>query len=323
MEKIKWGIIGCGDVTEVKSGPGFKKADGSELVAVMRRNAGLAKDYANRHGVPSWYSDAYNLINDPEVNAIYVATPPSTHMEYTIAAAKAGKPVYVEKPMAVTYEQCLMMDSACSEAGTKLFVAYYRRMLPRFLKIKKLIDDGAIGEIRYVNMQLYEPPEAKGKNSGNNWRVDPETAGCGYFCDLGSHMIDLIQYFAGPIKNAKGISSNQGGEYRAEDTVSAAFLFENGAQGTGSWCFSSSGDIDRTEIIGSRGSIVYSNFKDEPVFWKKGDFIEKFLIPHPKHVQQPLIQSIVNELRGNGASPSTGITAMQSAKVMDEILERL
>ena len=139
MSKIGWGIIGCGDVTEVKSGPGFQKANNSELVAVMRRNDELAKDYARRHNVPRWYDDAEKLINDPDVNAVYVATPPSNHKQYTLMAAEAGKPIYVEKPMALNAKECSEMIEACKTAGVPLFVAYYRRALERFLKIKELI----------------------------------------------------------------------------------------------------------------------------------------------------------------------------------------
>ena len=138
MEIIKWGIIGCGNVTEVKSGPAFQKAPNSALVAVMRRDAALAEDYAKRHNVPKWYSNAEDLINDPEVDAIYIATPPSSHKEYTILCAKARKPVYVEKPMALTFEECNEMINTCKEHNVPLFVAYYRRALPRFLKIKEI-----------------------------------------------------------------------------------------------------------------------------------------------------------------------------------------
>ena len=138
MKTIRWGIIGCGDVTEVKSGPGFQKADNSSLVAVMRRTGALAKYYAQRHGVPKWYDDAAALVHDSEVDAIYVATPPASHKEYTLLAARVGKPVYVEKPMALNFEGRQEMLTACQAAGVHLFVAYYRRALPRFLNIKDL-----------------------------------------------------------------------------------------------------------------------------------------------------------------------------------------
>src|SRR6266850_3456148 len=148
--EIRWGIIGAGDVCEVKSAPAMNKIAGSKLVAVMRRNGRKAQDYARRHGVPKWYDDVDRLINDQEVNAIYIATPPDTHELYTLKAAKAAKPVYVEKPMARTYRECRAMIDACQQADVPLFTAYYRRMLPNFLKIKALLNDGVIGDVRYV-----------------------------------------------------------------------------------------------------------------------------------------------------------------------------
>ena len=138
MKTIRWGIIGCGDVTEVKSGPGFQNSKNSQLVAVMRRSGALAKDYALRHNVPKWYDDAQKLINDPDVDAVYIATPPAFHKEYTLKCAQAGKPVYVEKPMARNFEECMAMIEACENAGVPLFIAYYRRALDRFNKVKRI-----------------------------------------------------------------------------------------------------------------------------------------------------------------------------------------
>ena len=140
MDQVKWGIIGCGDVTELKSGQAFNKVPNSSLVAVMRRDAEKAADYARRHQVPTWYDDAEALINDPNVNAIYVATPPDSHADYAIRAMRAGKPVYVEKPMALNSAECEAMNQVSRETGVPLFVAFYRRALPYFLKVKELID---------------------------------------------------------------------------------------------------------------------------------------------------------------------------------------
>src|SRR5690554_6383941 len=103
MHTIKWGIIGCGNVTEQKSGPAFQKLPGSSLVAVMRRDGDKAADYAKRHGVDRWYDDAGDLIKDPNVDAIYIATPHSSHLEYTLLAAKAGKSIYCETPLGLSY----------------------------------------------------------------------------------------------------------------------------------------------------------------------------------------------------------------------------
>lgn len=323
MKKVRWGILGCGDVTEIKSGPGFQKANGSELVAVMRRNGNLAKDYALRHNVPKWYNDAGALINDPEVDAVYIATPPSSHKKYTLDVANAGKPVYVEKPMALNYSECVEMVKGCEDAKVPLFTAYYRRALPRFVKIKSLIDEGAIGEVRFVNMQFRQIPSENDKRGIYNWRVDPSIAGCGYFCDLGSHMIDLLQFYLGPIISAEGYSTNQGKLYSAEDLVSAIFKFETGVQGTGSWCFTSDENLDQTEIVGSEGKIIYSNFSDSSIVLVRKGKAEEIYIKHPEHVAQPLIQNIVDELLGTGKSPSTGKSGASTSRVLDKILRRL
>lgn len=324
MESIRWGIIGCGDVTEVKSGPGFQRAQRSQLVAVMRRNGALAKDYARRHGVPRWYDQADELISDPEVDAIYIATPPSSHMEYALLSARAGKPVYVEKPMALTFAECQAMIEACKVAGVPLFVAYYRRALERFLKVKQLLDAHAIGDVRFVTVTLQQPLIA-GVESGQElpWRVNPEIAGGGLFVDVGSHMLDLLDFFLGPISAAAGFATNQAGLYPAEDIVSGAFRFESGVQGMGTWCFSAFDRLDRTEIVGTRGSIAYATFRAQPVVLTTADGVTTYMFDDPPHIQQPLIQLVVDELTGAGGCPSTGESAARTSWVIDQLLQGL
>jgi predicted dehydrogenase len=321
MERVQWGIVGCGAVTEVKSGPAFKKIEGSDLVAVMRRDGDKAKDYALRHGVPKWYSDADKLIGDPDVNAVYVATPPASHAEYTIRAAKAGKPVYVEKPMARNFQECQKMNDACREAGVPLFVAYYRRCLPDFLKIKELIESGAIGEPRFVCVELYHAPIEDLDSENLPWRVVPKISGGGYFFDLGSHQLDFLDYVFGPIASAKGRAANQARLYPAEDIVCANFAFESGVLGIGVWCFTTSKSVrtDRMQIVGSEGRITYSCFDVAPVILETDQGIEEFNVPRPAHVQQPLLQTIVDELLECGECPSTGITGARTSRVMDAI----
>ena len=229
MQKIKWGIIGCGDVTEVKSGPALNKTKNSELVAVMRRNAAKAEDYARRHGVPKWYDDAKKLIDDPDVNAIYIATPPQSHEEYTIRAFEAGKPVYVEKPMSTDSASAERMLQASIDTGMKLSVAHYRKEQPRFKKIKALLDAGEIGKVRMVNLQLYQPLHSSLiAKTDEFWRVDPSISGGGLFHDLSPHQLDLMQYFFGDYKQASGFSLNQGGFYAADDLTIGTVIFNNG-----------------------------------------------------------------------------------------------
>jgi len=319
MRKIGWGIIGCGEVTEVKSGPAFQKANNSKLVAVMRRNGELAKDYAVRHNVPKWYDNAEGLINDADVNAVYIATPPAFHKEYTLMAAKAGKPVYVEKPMALNTKECQEMIEACKNAGVNLFIAYYRRALERFVKIKELVDAKTIGEIRYVNINFQDVVKESPANLP--WRVKPEISGGGHFVDLASHMLDFLDFIFGPIKQVKGIATNQSKIYPAEDIVTGTFLFENGIHGTGTWCFNSFERLDHTEIIGDKGKITFSTFDVEPIKLTSPNGTIEFKIDYPLHIQQSLIQMVVDDLTGNGKCPSTGETAIRTTWVMEEMLK--
>jgi predicted dehydrogenase len=319
MKTVRWGIIGCGNVTEVKSGPGFQKAQGSQLVAVMRRDAKLAKDFARRHGVPKWYANARALIHDPEVDAVYIATPPDSHAAYTIEVARAGKPVYVEKPMALNSAECQEMISACRAAGTPLFVAYYRRALPRFLKAKELVDSGAIGEMRFVEILLTQPLQTY-PNGQLPWRLRPEIAGGGFFVDLASHTLDFLDFVLGPVSRARGFARNQAGAYPAEDIVSGAFEFQNGVHVVGTWCFSSFETADRITFVGSSGQVTLSMFGNEPVQLETPSGTQVFDLPNPLHIQQPMIQQIVDELLGMGSCLSNGKSAMRTTWVMDQLL---
>jgi 1,5-anhydro-D-fructose reductase (1,5-anhydro-D-mannitol-forming) len=323
MNKIRWGSIGCGDVCEVKSGPGFQKASGSELVAVMRRDAARAEDFARRHGVPRWYADAEALVADPQVDAVYVATPPSTHLPYTLLAARAGKPVYVEKPMATTRAECDQMIAACAAARVPLFVAYYRRALPRFAHVKALLQEGRLGDLQAVAVTLVRPPDPDHLDGKSlPWRVQPEIAGGGLFLDLASHTLDLLDHLLGPIARAQGHASNRGGLYLAEDTVSGQLVFESGAHGVGLWCFVSGERTDRVELIGSRGRLTFSTFENDPMLLETAAGREEIQIPHPPHIQQPMIQLMVDQLLGKPGpgSPSTGHTAARTTSVMDALL---
>ena len=318
MRTIRWGVIGCGDVTEVKSGPALQKAAHSALVAVMRRNGDLARDYARRHGVPRWYDDASTLIADIEVDAIYVATPPSSHLKYALLAARAGKPVYVEKPMAMTFVECREMIDGCRGAGVPLFVAYYRRALARFLEVKRLIEAGTIGEVRFVTVTLAQPvvPE----DAVLPWRLQPDIAGGGQFVDLGSHMLDFLDYALGPIREAQGTATNQAGRYAVEDIVTGSFVFESGVQGVGTWCFSAFERHDQTDIVGTLGKITYATFDHGPIVLTTRAGTRETSFDAPPHIQQSLIQTVVDELIGRGRCPSTGESAARTSWVMDQML---
>ena len=321
--EIQWGIIGCGAVTEMKSGPAFQKVPRSKLVAVMRRNAGKARDYAQRHQVSKWYDDARHLINDPDVHAVYVATPPDTHAEYAIRVMESGKPVYVEKPMARNYKECLDMIEASRNTGMPLFVAYYRRSLPGFLKVRSMIEAGVIGAVRHVQVRLYKSFMAGDLDPHNlQWRVIPEIAGAGHFFDLASHQMDYLDFLFGPVVDIQSMALNQGGAYPAEDIVLANFRFENGIPGSGTWCFTvdPAAEEDALEFIGEKGRIEFSTFDPIPIKIVTSKGVEEVGYENPEHIQYHLIDSIVKELNGEGHCPSTGITASRTSRVLDQMV---
>lgn len=318
---INWGIIGCGEVTEVKSGPAFNKVPGSRLVAVMRRNAALAADYAQRHGVPNWYADATELINDPGVNAIYIATPPSSHEAYALQAIAAGKPVYLEKPMTPDAAAAQRVAMAATQSGVKLTVAHYRRAQPFYQKLKQLIREETIGQIQLIKLSYSRHPldATQLAQSRNAWRVDPAIAGGGLFHDLAPHQLDILYHIFGPASAVKGIALQQSGRYRAPDLVSGTIAWPQGILFAGTWNFNLpawQSQQDECVITGTDGEIRFSFFEQAPLQLKKNGQATGFEFPALPHVQEPMISQVVDYFQGKRENPCT---AQEGAQVMEWI----
>ena len=324
MKQINWGFIGCGEVTEKKSGPAFNEVEGSQVVAVMSRSENKARGYAERHHIRKWYTDAQELIDDPDVNAIYIATPPSSHATFAIMAMRAGKPVYIEKPLAASYNDCIRINRISEQTGVPCFVAYYRRYLPYFQKVKEIIENGTIGKVINVQIRFSVPPrDLDYKNEKElPWRLQPDIAGGGYFYDLAPHQIDLLQNIFGVITRAHGYPANRAHLYKAEDTVSACFFFENGVTGSGSWCFvgHESAKEDRIEVIGDKGSLSFSVFTYEPIVLITSEGKQSITVPNPSYVQLPIIKHVIEHLQGIGHCECTSISATPVNWVLDRIL---
>lgn len=318
--KIRWGILGCGSVTEIKSGPAYQNTEGFEVVAVMRRDKEKAADYAKRHSVPKFYTSAEDLIGDKEVDAVYIATPPDSHKYYALKVADAGKPCCVEKPMAPNYLDSLEIHKAFNERNLPLFIAYYRRSLPRFLRIKQWLDEDAIGEVRHIRWHLSKPPNELDLSGTPNWRTDAKIAPGGYFDDLASHGLDLFVFLLGEIKEAHGITTNQMGLYSAKDAILGQWIHKNSITGSGSWNFGSHQREDKVEIYGSRGKIMFSVFDEAPIVLINSLGEEKLEIENPKHIQKFHVANIKEHLLGKSLHPSLGESGLHTSWVMDRIL---
>ncbi len=320
MLSVRWGILGCGDVCEVKSGPGFQQAEGSELVAVMRRDGALAEDFARRHGVAAFYDDADRLIADPNVTAVYIAAPPGSHLELASKVAAAGKPAYVEKPMARNHQECRRMVAAFEAVRQPLFVAYYRRALPRFLKAKQIVDEGRLGTLRKIDVRFANAGQLGLERDRLPWRVQAEHAGAGLFLDLASHTLDVLDFLFGALQNVGGQARNVASVTDVEDQVSLSFETSTGARGAGTWNFASSAREDSISVTGSAGTLRLSTFGDTPVELETASGTELFTRSFPRTIHGPMIQSIVQSLLGGGSCSSTGVSAARTSAVMDSAL---
>lgn len=319
MQKITWGIIGCGDVAEVKSGPAFQKAENSHLLAVMRRDGLKAKDFAKRHGVEFWYDNVEALLKNEAINAVYIATPPSTHLQYALDALKAGKHVYLEKPMVLNKAEGLELHKAFSNANTKLTVAHYRRFLPAFLKVKALLEANTIGDIRFADINFLQPQNSNVvAQSDVNWRINPAISGGGLFHDMAPHQIDLMYYFFGDILKYEGFSSKQETDQVA-DLVSGGIHFKNDIQFRGIWCFNvdEASKRDNCTIYGSLGEISFSFYGDMVRVITKGE-ARVFHFENPINIQLPMIQQTVDYFLGKTKNPCS----LNEGLLITDILDR-
>ncbi len=318
--KIRWGVIGCGSVAEKKSVPAYQQTEGFEVSMVMRRDAEKAEDYARRHNVPYWTTDAKEVIENPDIDAVYIATPPDTHKLYGLMVAEAGKPCCIEKPMAPNYADSLAIFRAFREKNLPLFIAYYRRSLPRFLRIKEWLDDNKIGKIRHIRWLKVKPPSPLDLGEDYNWRTDKKIALAGYFDDVGSHGLDLFSFLLGDIEQAQGFSLSQENLYSAHDAVTGSWVHKNGITGEGCWNFLTHYREDKVEILGSEGKITFAVLDEAPIVLENASGKEVLEIPHPTHVQKYHVENIKKHLFDEGTHPSTGKSGLHTSWVMYSIL---
>lgn len=321
-KKLHWGVIGCGHVVEKKSGPAFYRLPNTELTAVMCRTRENAKKYAEQHHVKKYYSDADELINDPEVEAIYIATPPYSHAELTIKAIEKGKPVYVEKPMAISYAECIKMEEAAFRTGIPLYVAYYRRAMEYFIKVKTIISNNLLGDIYHIKLHLVQSSRLEDLQKPIPWRLNYVQSGGGYFVDMGAHQIDLLLYLFGPIIKQESIVKNKGGLYDVEDYVEATFYFASGIIANALWYFTAPQGVeeDYIEVTGTAGKLYFSTFSMSPIrlFLHNGEQI--YPISKPEVVEEPMIKQITLEILTDHTSTSGLKDAVEVTRLMEEIL---
>lgn len=312
---VNWGFIGCGDVAEVKSGPAFYKAENSALVAVMRRNKDKVIDFAQRHGVANWTTHATNIMEHELVSAVYIATPPSSHLEYAIQSIKAGKNVYLEKPMVLNSYEAETLLNTVKNSNSKVTVAHYRRELPAFIKVKELLTSNVIGKVLSAEINIKQTKNASLiAKTEENWRTKPEISGGGYFHDIAPHQIDLMCYYFGAIEtiNKGDVSENSS----PNEMVNGEIYFKNGVKFSGEWNFNALENQDNCVIHGEKGSISFSFYNNAITLICNGESTS-YSYPNPEHVQQPMIEKTVGYFLGNNPNPCSVEEAAVVTQIMD------
>ena len=312
-ERLRWGIIGCGDVVERKSGPSVQRAGRSEIIVLMRRNREKLQTLAEKLGAPSWTDRADVVIHDPRVDIVYVATPPSSHENYVLEAAKVGKHVLVEKPMAMEAQQAERMVEACERAGVQLFVAYYRRFHPHVLKMRELIRQGRIGEPLQAFVDIATAPPS----DPQAWRLKPEISGGGLFVDVGSHRVDVVVRLLGEINAVCGVTSTFEPQCRVEQTVSLCLRFLTGAQCVIMGDFLSGRKADRLEIIGTEGRITTQRLDGHAFVLHSGHAEESFSFDAYPAPHLGLIRHIEGVLLDGKANESSGRDGLITETILD------
>ena len=294
MNQVRWGIIGCGDVVRKRVARAIIDEPRSELVAACRRNQAELRDFCKSFSVDRAFANADELIADPDIDAVYIATPVRDHMPQSVAAAAAGKHVLVEKPMAISVAECELMIGACRDARVKLGVAYYRRFYPLVHRMRELLETGAIGTPLAVSAVTTTPMDMKPGEDGY-WRAVPADGGGGALMDVGSHRINIFLHLFGKIAEIKAICKTIAADYQAEDTATLLFHFQSGAIGT-LQCHFGCADPDEFAITGTRGRLAARPLNGDELIVEIGDGrrIEKH--PPVENLCGPLVADFVSAI---------------------------
>ena len=317
-KRLRWGLMGCGDIARKRVAPALGDLANCELVAVNRARAELAEEFAREFGARRWYRDWRELLADPEIEAVYIATPVDLHAEQTIAAAEAGKHVLCEKPMALNVAECDRMIAACRAHGVQLGIAYYRHFYPVLNRVQEVIESGEIGVpvLAQVNaFEMFNPQPGDPRF----WLVDRARAGGGPMMDFGCHRLELLIKILGPVKSAVGLVRKVLFDRAVEDTAVATLEFENRACGVLTVTHAAYEPQDTVSIFGSRGSLAIPllNRGELRIRTPDGERVES----HPPHrnIHQPLIDDFARAVLDAREPRVGGAIGREVARLEEEI----
>jgi len=318
MTKVRWGLIGCGDIAKKRVAPALRDSARSELVAVSRAKADLAEAFARQFGAGKWYADWHDMLRDSEIDAIYIATPVHLHAAQTVAAAEAGKHVLCEKPMALNVPECDEMLAASEANNVKLGIAYYRHFYPLVRRLKELLEVGEIGTPVVVQINAFEWFNPQPDHS-RSWLIKQELAGGGPMFDFGCHRIEVLLNVFGDIDEVKALTTNDLFDREVEDTATALFHFECGASGMLTVSHAAYEPRDTFDVFGSRGSIHVPvlNNGNMLIVNEEGERTESH--PPAANLHEPLIEDFIEAVLQDRQPAVNGETGRMAASIEEQI----
>jgi predicted dehydrogenase len=318
MKKVGWGLIGCGDIARRRVAPALRDLENCELVAVSRADAARAEAFAAEFGARRWHADWRELITDPEVEAVYVATPVRLHAEQAVAAAEAGKHVLCEKPMALSAAECERMNAAAEACGVRLGVAYYRRFYPVVERVGEILRSGEIGAPVVAQMNAFERFEP-GPEHPRRWLLDKRQSGGGPMFDFGCHRVEVLLNLFGDVSKVRGLFSNVLFEREVEDTASALLRFERGPQAVLTVTHAAREPQDTLEVFGSEGSVRVDVLNDGRLKVRtRGGVREETHAPHT-NLHQPLVDDFARAVVEGRPPRVDGRTGQKVSEILELI----
>ena len=312
---VRWGVIGAGGFADRRVIPQIKKAKGCELEGIMVRDINRAEKLAQKHGARKFYDSADSLLEDTDIDAVYICTPVYLHKELTIKAAESGKHILCEKPIALDVKEGKEMIEACDKYNVKLMIGFMMRFHPAHKKAKELINEGTLGDIVLANIQnfLWYPPME------GHWRQKKELGGGGVLMDVGSHCIDLLSFLLGKVTGVVGVTKSIIFDYPVEDTSTVIMDFERGSRGIVENSFAIPHRENHLEIYGTRGSILIS--KSIGPFYEfsmkliteKGE--EKISLSYDDPYRQEF-EEFAEAIEKDKPSPVSGQTGLENIKII-------
>jgi predicted dehydrogenase len=314
--RVGWGLVGCGDIARKRVAPALRNLDNCELIAVSRADAARAESFAAEFGAKRWHADWRQLIEDPEVEAVYVATPVHLHAEQAVAAAEAGKHVLCEKPMALTVAECERMNASAEANGVRLGVAYYRRFYPAVERVREILESGDIGVPVVAQVNAFERYDPAPDNP-RRWLLDKRYSGGGPMFDFGCHRIEVLLNLFGDVKAVRGFFSNIVFEREVEDTASALIQFVRGTEAILTVSHAAREPQDTLEIFGSEGSVRIDVLNEGRLCVRTEDGEHLELHPPHANLHLPLIDDFTRAVVEGRPPRVDGHTGQKVSEILE------